>query len=434
MRKVVTSPVRVVQRNMKPGSIQSSVFNLIIICMGAGTITIPYVYYQNGLVLGTAFIFLGGALSLYTGYLIAFCAQKTGGRSFEEIAEKLYGKYGMIFTSFCNVLCNVGFLISYIVLFKDLMPYALQQLGVNLPDAWANTDVGQRNWALVYSFVCLLPVSLPRSLNALRFTSLVSFAISLFMVFTIFSLCFMDVTPNSFDDRIKTAWKGTPITLSGIFNSLPLIIFSYMYQPNIPSLYQELKKKRLFTMQKVLWVGTGIASVAYIMAGMFGYLTWDMDPNVDEIMTAQNILLAPYGDGHNVVKVCLVAILVVVLFASPFTVLPTKDSIEELTMKGKSFSKGQNAVWTLIIVVVACAIAIVVPTIGDAMTILGATTNSFIGFLIPCIFYLKIQNNEGNKTITAHKITCFIVIVFICCSSVTTLYTYIKDKKAKHDD
>ena len=49
-------------------------FNLIIICMGAGTITIPYVYYQNGLILGTFFIFLGGSLSLYTGYLIAYCA------------------------------------------------------------------------------------------------------------------------------------------------------------------------------------------------------------------------------------------------------------------------------------------------------------------------------------------------------------------------
>lgn len=100
-------------------------FSLVIICLGAGTITIPYVFYENGVYLGLLFIAFGGAVSLYTGYLIAYCAEKTGGRSYEEIAFKLYGKTGMTITSICNLLCNVGFLISYIVLFKNLMPYTL---------------------------------------------------------------------------------------------------------------------------------------------------------------------------------------------------------------------------------------------------------------------------------------------------------------------
>ena len=76
---------------MVPGSVNQSVFSLIIICLGAGTITIPYVFYANGLILGTIFIFFGGALSLYTGYLISFCAEKTGGASYEAISFELYG-------------------------------------------------------------------------------------------------------------------------------------------------------------------------------------------------------------------------------------------------------------------------------------------------------------------------------------------------------
>ena len=92
----------------------------MIICMGAGTITIPYVFYKNGLLLGTLFILFGGSLSLYTGFLIAFCAEKTGGTSYEEIAYHLYGTKGLRFTSFCNVLCNLGFVISYVVLVSVL--------------------------------------------------------------------------------------------------------------------------------------------------------------------------------------------------------------------------------------------------------------------------------------------------------------------------
>jgi len=73
-------------------------------------------------------LLLGAAASVYTGYLIAYCAEKTGGTCYEEIAYKLYGTAGMRFTSFCNILCNVGFLISYTVLLKNLIPYMLEEM------------------------------------------------------------------------------------------------------------------------------------------------------------------------------------------------------------------------------------------------------------------------------------------------------------------
>jgi amino acid permease len=113
---LVGSPIRLVKRQVEPGTVNQSTFSLIIICMGAGTITIPFVFYTNGLILGCFFVLLGGFLSLYTGYLITYCAQKTGGSSFEEISYHLYGTRGMRFTAFCNICCNIGFLISYIVL------------------------------------------------------------------------------------------------------------------------------------------------------------------------------------------------------------------------------------------------------------------------------------------------------------------------------
>lgn len=49
-------------------------------------------------------------------------------------------------------------------------------------------------------------------------------------------------------------------------------------------------------------------------------------------MEAQNILKADYQDS-NLIKSCLIGVLMVVTFAAPFCVLPVKDSIEELVMK-----------------------------------------------------------------------------------------------------
>ena len=85
-------------------------------------------------------LLFGAGLSVYTGYLIAYCAEKTGGTCYEEIASKLYGPKVMRFTSFCNVLCNGGFLIGYAVLLKNLLPYTLEQFSDNIPHFIGNND------------------------------------------------------------------------------------------------------------------------------------------------------------------------------------------------------------------------------------------------------------------------------------------------------
>ena len=84
-------------------------------------------------------------------------------------------------------------------------------------------------------------------------------------------------------------------------------------------------------MNKTLYAGTGLATVGYILCGMFGYITFAMNPKVDDIMNAQNILKAPYGNPEPaVIKLCLIGILFVLIFAAPFCVLPMKDTMEEL--------------------------------------------------------------------------------------------------------
>ena len=76
--------------------------------MGSGSVSVPYVFYANGVILGIILLLISAVLSCYTGYLISYCAEETGGKSFEDIAFKLYGLKGMVITSICNLCCNVG--------------------------------------------------------------------------------------------------------------------------------------------------------------------------------------------------------------------------------------------------------------------------------------------------------------------------------------
>ena len=100
----------------RAGSTVSSVFSLIIICLGAGTLSIPYVFYENGVIIGSILLISGGLLSIYTGYLIVVCCDRLQVYTYEEMAMKSYGQRASFITSMCMLACLLGFVVSYIVL------------------------------------------------------------------------------------------------------------------------------------------------------------------------------------------------------------------------------------------------------------------------------------------------------------------------------
>ena len=70
-----------------------------------------------------------------------------------------------------------------------------------------------------------------------------------------------------------------------------MILFAYMYQVNIPMIYNELEKRDNRRMGKVVWRGSMAGIILYASVGVFGYLTFYNRP--DQLMK-QNILLADY--------------------------------------------------------------------------------------------------------------------------------------------
>ena len=78
--------------------------------------------------------------------------------------------------------------------------------------------------------------------------------------------------------------------------------------------------------------GTIGATIAYIIVGIFGYVTFAQYPNVDDIFKIQNILKGPYQQ-NVLIYISLFGIMIVVLFATPLTLLPCKDTLEEILLK-----------------------------------------------------------------------------------------------------
>ena len=101
-----------------------------------------------------------------------------------------------------------------------------------------DTTTGHVFWAAIFCYGVIFPLSLERKLSALRFASLFSFFCGSYVVLVIVFACILDtdVNPN-LNDGLEVAATKVNLTAAGIFNSFPLIVFSFMYQPNLPAVY-----------------------------------------------------------------------------------------------------------------------------------------------------------------------------------------------------
>lgn len=176
-----------------------------------------------------------------------------------------------------------------------------------------------------------------------------------------------------------------------------------------------------------LYIITGVFGlVAFAACGPLGYpINYKKDPpepwTYAGIFEMQNILQAPYfvnGKTPVAMYICLFGILIVVTFASPFCVLPMKDSIEEVLGKGK-LEKNQNIMYTVIICAGCSLLSFGLTSLGTVATLLGATTNSAIGFWLPIMFYLKVEKKTSKWTNI--KIAAYLLFGFVAFSSCMTL-------------
>ena len=110
-------------------------------------------------------------------------------------------------TSWLNIICLMSFTISYVVYVKDAIPslvniYAcpnqlefIDQPCKNVPD-WISTCnncyKGTYFWGCIFTYFILFPISVPRKVNILRYSSLSSVICSIYLSIAVFLIFFID--------------------------------------------------------------------------------------------------------------------------------------------------------------------------------------------------------------------------------------------------
>ena len=417
---------------LKAGGAISSMFSLFAATFDAGIITLPYLAAENGIGVAAILIIFGALTSYFCAMLLVDCAEKIGKNRYEDFALYCWGPRASNMVGMCNLLSFLGYVTSYIVFVKTLIPQILHLfLGENaVPDILSEGQwKGEVVWGTIYAFWVMFPLSLPRKIGSLGYFSTLGWMWAIYITICFMVLFFGNAsTVSSFSINVTNA-KYFSTSLAGMSRAIPFIVFSYMYQPIVPIIYTELNNRSRSKMRAILAFGSIFVITIYILDATFGYLcSLQEDSYIQTLIEEANILKVDFKS--YLYNIGALGFLFTVFSSAQVNFLSAKSEFELIFNDSKETSKLQNAVLTICFWLITWTLAVFVPHISDSITVFGCTIDPTSGFILPIIFYLSLFKEESKKSwkVYIERITCWFLLLLIICISMQSLYLFIQEK------
>uniref|UniRef100_A0A4W3JI37 Solute carrier family 38 member 4 n=1 Tax=Callorhinchus milii TaxID=7868 RepID=A0A4W3JI37_CALMI len=212
-----------------------------------------------------------------------------------------------------------------------------------------------------------------------------------------------------------------------VFNSqtaytIPILAFAFVCHPEVLPIYSELKGRSQKKMQHVSNVSITAMLIMYLMAALFGYLTF-----YDQVETE---LLHTYTQVYKFDTLLLLvrlAVLVAVTLTVPIVLFPIRTSIQELFFPGRSFNWLRHIGIAGFLLILNDLLVIFVPSIRDIFGFIGASAATMLIFILPSACYIKLVKKESMKSMQKIGAMIFLVIgiVFMIGSMTLIVFDWI---------
>lgn len=172
--------VDVLNEHFSEGSIRGSVFNLCSATLGAGCLSLPYALTCAGIGLGILMLAIGAAATIFSIHLLVLVRTRTGLNTYESVSKAVFGSTVGNLVEMCIILFCFGTAVRLVLHYLNYFVLILQQVAYckTLRDfispvlSLTTTRITDRQAICFVWLVLLLPLSLIKSVNALRFSSL----------------------------------------------------------------------------------------------------------------------------------------------------------------------------------------------------------------------------------------------------------------------
>ncbi|KYO47675.1 sodium-coupled neutral amino acid symporter 2 [Alligator mississippiensis] len=419
-----------------------SVFNLSNAIVGSGILGLSYAMANTGIALFVILLIFVSMFSLYSVHLLLKTANEGGSLLYEQLGLKAFGLAGKLAASGSITMQNIGAMSSYLFIVKYELPLVIKAF-MNIEESTGEWYLNGDYLVILVSLLLILPLSLLKNLGYLGYTSGFSLLCMVFFLIVVIWKKFQIPCPMD-HDLVNTTLNGT-VTHSAIaatvatavvqnFTSddmctpkyfivnsqtvyaVPILTFSFVCHPAILPIYEELKGRSRRRMMKVSNVSFFAMFLMYLLAALFGYLTFYRNVEPELLHTYSAVL------GTDVVLLIVrLAVLLAVTLTVPVVIFPIRSSITQLLCASKEFSWMRHCLITVSLLVFTNVLVIFVPTIRDIFGFIGASAAAMLIFILPSAFYIKLVKKEPIKSVQKIGAILFLLAGILVMTGCMTL-------------
>jgi len=396
-------------------SIKASGAQIANTIMGAGILSIPIIMRYIGFLLGIIFIIFLAFCTLYSVFILIRCHEITGKNGFSMLGKITMGKFGSILIKVIIIINNLGFCIAYFRIFGEVLQTIIQ--GWVSPDSfWAN------NWHnFIYILLCsfiMFSFIFIKNLSALKKVAFTG--VSAVLLFSLgLTLLFLHKAINHYlDSNISWKFLKPNCSFSEAFKMIPSVFLAFLFQFNVFPIYSSLKEKNLDSMMKASKIGVGYSLFIFLVVGIVGFLLYGLNMN-ETLLNSLSEDMTKFRNISSFIKFLIIIISIsfvtTCLTSFPILFLSLRENfINSIIFCMKNINKNETnetnkkyiserglIIITIILYVLIISMAIILPKLKVIFSIVGATAGTFIAFILPNLFYIRIcKMSKKNYDLT----------------------------------
>jgi len=402
--------------NKRCSPIVVAIFNLVATIVGGGVLSVPLAFEKCGIILATVLMLCSAFATDRSLYLLCLCSRYTGASSFGEVGRMAFGPWMECLVSLLLFVFLLFVLVAFMVLVRDIWTPVINEIfSLDLDD----------NVILIIIVVLMGPFLTRRSLYALRYNCYFGFASA--------SLLCVGICHRAWQDGIAEV-KLFPSSMADALYGFPIITLGFLSSYNILPVHSSLIRPTNKRVGHVVNGAIGSSFFVTYIFGLVGYLYFgdDVEGNIlknFDHLDDSTIMVGRLGYGTTL------------MLAMAIITLPCRDNIlevidrlrgleshceetiKDLTCKqvrhaeeGTSLlhqNEKQRKILTpsadnllihygsTFLIVSFCFVgAVAVPGVDVVWNLCGSSMAFLLSFILPAMFYLRIQSQQSHKRST----------------------------------
>ena len=428
---------------IKPGSIRGSIFNLVILSLGSGCLSLPRYICKTSLILGLAMVVVIGLLVWWALTLMSKVCAKEGIYVYSNLIKKVYGKPLALLYDVVVILYTFGVLILNQTIIFTLLGEAIYNLFYYKNFKSNEQFLAESFWAYPYvkhtvpyaiGLGIIFPLCLIKDVSKLRIASLIGVVVLMSIIVLLiieapfyFNHYLTEVYNADIPSthlNIYHAERGFDNTLT-FFELCSSMFYAYVTTIGAIPIFNSLQNRVLRRIQKVVRRTIIFDIGLFLVIVTVGYLTCPIA--TPALIIERNNIHS--GKADIPMSVARVALVLTILMKLPSNYNALRITLFNMIWKTTEITLGKNIVVTISVLMSCCTVSVLYSEISGYIKLIGGICSSVVGFVIPALLYTKTNGYGWFDKRNIGMMMVFMILTAIgFISAGRTLYNIITGK------